>query len=185
MRADSGGEIWNFVVGFAVGAGISMASEIASQAIEGNGFNIGAIVVAGIGGGVSTAFGPLGGALISGATNAATSWIKGEKGFRNAVKNFAVGACLSGLTGSTTKALTSNSVKGISKGVSKTKGYLKGKPKNYSKKYKPTKYSKRVQRNRHSNREKWRKKRIVAGLNSYYNGRNSIFYTIYKKYGRK
>ncbi len=103
MRADNDGEFWHIIAGVVIGA----AAEAACQAIAGEGFNIGAIVVAGAGGGAAAAFGPFGGAVVSGLTNIETNRIKGERGIGNMVKSFAVGAGLSVAGNATTKAVTS------------------------------------------------------------------------------
>ncbi len=188
MRADSGGEFWNFAVGFAIGAGISIASEIASQAIEGNGFNIGAIVVAGVGGGATAALGPFAGAAVSGLTSAATNYIKGERNIKTIAYESAVSVCFSFAGSAGSKSLSQASDKWVKKGASSVFNKIK----NCAKRKKPSK-----QKDKLRNRLKSRGKKFInkqrrtkansrwqseSALSSIYSGYHHTRRNAYRKY---
>ena len=91
VRADYGGAFWHIVAGAAIGG----LFELGSQLLAGEEVNLQRVAFATITGGLSAALGPIGGAAVSGISNAILDVMGGERDVKKVLTSAAVGVTTS------------------------------------------------------------------------------------------
>ena len=109
MRVDNGGEFWHIVVGAAIGGAFEIGSQLIANGGDFTSINWAKVGVATAVGGITSACGPVAGALITGLGNAVIELIdqqeKGNKDINKVIVSFGTGV-ISSLLGSGVGGLT-------------------------------------------------------------------------------